>query len=1127
MQASSIIRLVWPNLHPGHWLIPGTTLITLLGLTQPTLAQTRLPTNTSIDFQTSGPARGANVGDWYTTSASASTTRYHSFLINLTAADIAAAGGNVTITVLDAESNGGLPDEVNGTPDPTRFELWTYSPNNTGSLISRQDLPSGTTNGTSVNFSAITVPGVYEVRSITGAGPISGDNTVALNDDDNGFSISAPVSGLLLGQLRGTFQNNVRGPLTIPFYFLAGPGTNNLFLRNFDLDGDGQISYTSPTSASPVPGTSSGGTVWNGGGDLNTGGDSLSLDPIAGAGRWTITLGNYGTRADVNQPLVPNQIILEANAGNQPGDVLPLLDPVPTRAGNFTITPDTTRSTTIGTTVCHPFSVTNNFFTTDIINLSLAGTNANYTVQLRDAAGTTPLPDTDNDGTPDTGILAALGGSGNFTLCVTPNPGASAPDVTQINATSFMDTRVRQQAGTLPATVQSVTKTTTIDSLIGDLVFNDFNGNGIPDAGEPGIPNVPITLSGTDTNGNAVSQNTTTDANGNYQFVVPPGSYNVEVGAVAGFDPTTETLRELAVDPGQSIDTIDFGFRQPPGAIGDRVFNDLDGDGIQDPNEPGLSGVTITLTDANGQTRTITTDANGNYQFTDVPPGSYTVTVTPPAGFNGTTPSSQSVTLTAGQTLENVDFGLQQALGTVGDFVFNDVDNDGIQDAGEPGLSNVSITLTGTDINGNPVTLTTTTNANGNYQFTNVPAGNYTVTATPPSGFTATTGNPQTITLNPGQVLDTVDFGLSSVPGSVGDRVFNDLDGDGIQDPGEAGLGGVTVTITGTDVNGNPVTFTTQTNADGTYRFNNIPPGNYTVTVTPPPGFNSTNLGTQTITLAPGQSIDTVDFGLRSPTGAIGDRVFSDLDGDGIQDGNEPGLGNVTVTLRDANNNIVATTTTDGSGNYQFTNLSAGNYTVTVTPLAGFQLTTGNADRPLTLAQSQIITDVDYGLQAGQPNLRLVKRITDARRSGSVIGGVNFGSVVNDPNDQNDDATGWSQIPLTGVLNIPNTTPLQAGDEVTYTIYFLSDGNAPTISANLCDQIPEGTTFVPNSAEVRIGNIPFTTGDRFFSPLAPLPADNPCTNATNPNGSLLVNLGDLSNTAGNNFGFVRFRVRIN
>lgn len=1035
MQASSIIRLVRPNLHPGHWLIPGTTLITLLGLTQPALAQTRLPTNTSIDFQTSGPDRRTNVGDWYTTNNAldpdtTSTTPYHSFLINITAADIAAAGGNVIITVLDAESGGGLPDEVDGlatgpvpdnrTPDPTRFELRDSA----GNLINGQTVPSGSPNNTSINFPGITIPGVYEVRSITGAGPIFGDTTTALNNDDNGFSISAPVSGLLLGQLRGTFQNNIQGPLTIPFYFLVGPGTNNLFLRNFDLDGDGSITYSAPTGA-PRAGTASGGTLWNGPSPtLNSGGDALAINPVGDAGRWTFTLSNYGTR-DTGQAFTPNQVILEANAGTQPGNVLPLLDPVPTRAGNFTITPDTTLSTTIGATVCHPFSVTNNFFTTDIINLALAGTNANYTVQLRDAAGTTPLPDTDGDGTPDTGILAALGGSGNFTLCVTPNPGASAPDVTQINATSFMDTRVRQQAGTLPADVQSVTKTTTISSLVGDLVFNDFNGNGVPDAGEPGIPNVPITLTGTDINGNPVSQNTTTDANGNYQFVVPPGSYTVEVGAVAGFEPTTETLRELAVDPGQTIDTIDFGFRQPPGAIGDRVFNDLDGDGIQDPNEPGLSGVTITLTDANGQTRTITTDANGNYQFTDVPPGSYTVTVTPPAGFNGTTPSSQSVTLTAGQTLENVDFGLQQA------------------------------------------------------------------------------------------------------PGSIGDSVFNDLDGDGTQDPGEAGLGGVTVTIAGTDVNGNPVTFTTQTSADGIYRFNNIPPGNYTVTVTPPPGFSNTNAGTQTITLAEGQSIDTVDFGLRSPTGAIGDRVFSDVDGDGIQDDNEPGLGNVTVTLRDANNNIVTTTATDTSGNYQFTNLSAGNYTVTVTPLAGFQLTTGNADRPLTLAQSQIITDVDYGLQAGQPNLRLVKRITDARRSGSAIGGLNFGSVTNDPNDQNDDAAGWSQIPLTGVLNIPNTTPLQAGDEVTYTIYFLSDGSSPTISANLCDQIPQGTTFIPNSTEVRIGSTPFTTGDRFFSPLAPLPADNACTDATNPNGSLLVNLGDLSNTAGTNFGLVRFRVRIN
>jgi len=52
-------------------------------------------------------------------------------------------------------------------------------------------------------------------------------------------------------------------------------------------------------------------------------------------------------------------------------------------------------------------------------------------------------------------------------------------------------------------------------------------------------------------------------------------------------------------------------------------------------------------------------------------------------------------------------------------------------------------------------------------------------------------------------------------------------------------------------------------------------------------------------------------------------------------------------------------------------------------------------------------------------------------------------------------------------------------------------------------------------------------GGNFFSPLAPLPAKNACPNPNNPDGAVIVNLGNISNAVGSNFGFIRFRVRIN
>jgi len=69
------------------------------------------------------------------------------------------------------------------------------------------------------------------------------------------------------------------------------------------------------------------------------------------------------------------------------------------------------------------------------------------------------------------------------------------------------------------------------------------------------------------------------------------------------------------------------------------------------------------------------------------------------------------------------------------------------------------------------------------------------------------------------------------------------------------------------------------------------------------------------------------------PTGSIGDYVWEDENGDGIQDASEVGIAGITVTLSGPVN---ATTTTDGSGGYLFSNLPAGTYTVTVGTPAGF-----------------------------------------------------------------------------------------------------------------------------------------------------------------------------------------------
>ena len=95
------------------------------------------------------------------------------------------------------------------------------------------------------------------------------------------------------------------------------------------------------------------------------------------------------------------------------------------------------------------------------------------------------------------------------------------------------------------------------------------------------------------------------------------------------------------------MDQAHFSLRLPQnGVIGDRVWDDLDGDGVQGDGEPGIAGVTVELLDAdgdpvldaNGDPITTTTDANGNYRFTDLPYGDYRVRFTAPEGYAPTKP---------------------------------------------------------------------------------------------------------------------------------------------------------------------------------------------------------------------------------------------------------------------------------------------------------------------------------------------------------------------------------------------------------------------------------------------------------------------------------------------------------
>lgn len=181
------------------------------------------------------------------------------------------------------------------------------------------------------------------------------------------------------------------------------------------------------------------------------------------------------------------------------------------------------------------------------------------------------------------------------------------------------------------------------------------------------------------------------------------------------------------------------------------------------------------------------------------------------------------------------------------------------------------------------------------------------------------------------------------------------------------------------------------------------------------------------------------------------------------------------------------------------------------------------------------------GPGAEPARLRLVKRITNITRGGVPIGGINFNEFVSDPNTEDDDAAGWSQLPggaPVGVFNLESEASLQSGDEVEYTIYFLSDGSQNSRAIRLCDPIPTGTAYSAGSISLTLPTAGLSNQTQTDTPgddrgsfipslnVSPPFGAPPCPDASNPTGAVFVDLGDIPNTAPNNVGFVRFRVRI-
>jgi uncharacterized repeat protein (TIGR01451 family) len=498
---------------------------------------------------------------------------------------------------------------------------------------------------------------------------------------------------------------------------------------------------------------------------------------------------------------------------------------------------------------------------------------------------------------------------------------------------------------------------------------------------------------------------------------------------------------------GQDYVQADLGFRAAANtaSIGDLVWVDANNDQVRNAGEAGLAGITVQLyEDTNGDgapdgavVATAVTSAGGAYLFTNIPANGvrdWVVTLStgqaPLSGYTATTPVLfYYANLASGAVRVDADFGFRNAAAT---FTITDgvwLDNglptgtagNGVKDGTEAGIAGVTVDL----LNSAGSTIaTTTTAANGTFQFTGVPGGQnyswritddagvladyYGTTAAALSGNFQITGN-LTTNLDYTSPSDVRHFGYNQTR-TIGDTVWNDNGagggtlGNGVQDGAEPGISGVTVLLY-RDVNNNGVyepggadgaAYASRvTDASGHYLFAGLPSGfrwfvSIDNTQAALAGFNTLTTAADfdgnaangqqrqvTPILTGGANRLDIDYGYRTTApSTISGRLFSDQNRNGV-DNSESGLAGVTVQLRTAGGVVVGTTTTAADGSYSFVGLPAATYTVQVTDtggvLGGYETTLEKTEGALaasyngqeTVTVGPNVTDVNFGFYRG------------------------------------------------------------------------------------------------------------------------------------------------------------------
>ena len=510
------------------------------------------------------------------------------------------------------------------------------------------------------------------------------------------------------------------------------------------------------------------------------------------------------------------------------------------------------------------------------------------------------------------------------------------------------------------------------------VVFADRNDNGVRDAGEDGLTGVKVRLM-SETEGEAFNAEIGTD--GAFLFdALMPGRYYLEYmlperAVFARITNGGNQITEMQIAETGSIgrtDSFDFVTGQVVdapvcgaltlGRIEGTAYRDHDGNGRME-NEETLAGVTVKLIPSREQLDTITavTGEDGAFLLEDLRPDSYRLEIECPDGYVVSRTDSLKLPLTAGKARQTVALDvpmgaewLDQKTGAVRPAaicgqVWLDENNNGVFDEDERTPAGYILCLTD-ETTGN-VFDTPVTDENGIFASEGIIPGKFTLsmpldekTLAPKEGDTVFRQENGSLVLSgieleEGKSLDSLLMGVVRYT-SVTGRAWIDR-GEGTEN-----LGGVRVVMK--DPAGGVIA-ETETDSSGSYRIDRLMPGTFRLEITAPEGcviiepddprlqgslrsvvqYPTNRLGsTDEMELKMDQDMNGMDIGCVLP-GRLGDYCWMDLNRDGLQAGDEPGIPNVRIELL-RNGTVIADTETDQYGFYRFVDLYPATYTLRV-----------------------------------------------------------------------------------------------------------------------------------------------------------------------------------------------------